>query len=175
MRLTQTVRQAFVRAVMDDVPEINYQDQAKKVVMADAESQLPAAIREAWKDPASAVFINSCYCGMPYGLSSIGGVPRARGTDFKLSQKASSEVKAIAELAQAQKKTRAELKAKIEAVAESATTSKKLAELLPELAKYMPPDQETLAKANLPALADVVPSLTAAGWPKGGKKQVRAK
>ena len=41
MRLTNTLREAFIRAVMDDVPSIDYAEQEQKVATAWAVSIMP--------------------------------------------------------------------------------------------------------------------------------------
>jgi hypothetical protein len=67
-------------------------------------------------------------------------------------------------LAHEQNQARTRLRNQLEQAAASATTTKALAEMFPEFAKYLPAE-ETKAR-NLPAIANVVADFVKAGWPK---------
>jgi hypothetical protein len=60
---------------------------------------------------------------------------------------------------------RADLHAKIKAVAYSVSTRKALADALPEFEKYLPAD-DAKAIRTLPVVANVVTDFMKAGWPK---------
>ncbi len=47
MRLTNTLRKAFVRAVLDDVPSTDYQEQARELLTRAAEENFPPALKRA--------------------------------------------------------------------------------------------------------------------------------
>lgn len=47
MRLTKYDREAFVLAAMDDVPQINYDEQAKKLVLDHLKEVLPVDLQNA--------------------------------------------------------------------------------------------------------------------------------
>ncbi len=46
MRLTTSIRQAFVSAVLADVPKTDYQEQLRDITMKDSYAQLPLAIQK---------------------------------------------------------------------------------------------------------------------------------
>jgi hypothetical protein len=50
MRLTKTIREAFVRAAMADVPQEDYQAKIHKLIQDDAIAQLPPKVKAIAKD-----------------------------------------------------------------------------------------------------------------------------
>jgi hypothetical protein len=172
MKLTNNIREAFVRAVMADVPAIDYAEQIRKLVHEDAISQLPPKVRAIYKDAATAHFVNVTHWSQ-YTDTSV-AVPAGRGTSFKLSVETKAKVDELQAQGKDQRTKRNDLKARLEAVAASVTTRKALAEALPEFEKYLPAD-EAAALRTVPVIANVVADFVKAGWPKGSKsKQVAA-
>ena len=45
MKLTNIIRDAFVRSVMNDVPTVDYSEQIREVVTKEAVAQLPEKVR----------------------------------------------------------------------------------------------------------------------------------
>lgn len=84
---------------------------------------------------------------------------------ISLKPEALSKITVLGDEALAQKRRRKDLEAKLSAAAESCTTRKALADLLPEFAKYLPEDEAAACK-TLPAVANIVADFTKAGWPK---------
>lgn len=166
MKLNKYDREAFIRAVMDDVPEVSYDEQARKLVTTAFVSKLPPKIRASWNDPELRGFVKcDTYFHTPGSLNSLSVPP----VDF-----ATPELKAqLHELAakkDEQRKAREALENKVEAVISTCSTLKQAHEQVPEFAKYLPEDRDATGTANLPAIANVVAELTKAGWPKGKKK-----
>lgn len=166
MKLTNTIRDAFIRAAMQDVPSIDYTEQARSLLMADSLAQLPPKIRAIAKDKELSHFVNT---GRHYA-NSLGYVTVycGNGNEFKPSPDVAVRVADLKIAADAQAKVAAELRTKIKAVAYSVTTRKALADLLPEFAKYLPADEQA-ALRTVPVVANVVTDFVKAGWPKGGK------
>lgn len=168
MKLTNKLREAFVNAVMADVPQIDYNDQASKIIEAQTLNLLPVALKEALaKDPSILSLIERHYVGAPVGLR---GQYTHAPSGFDLSRsapKAWAELKKLGEKNMAQSDAHDRLKSQIKGAAASVSTVKALHALLPEFAKYLPDDTPTTK--NLPALANVVSEFVQAGWPKGGK------
>ena len=52
MKLTNYMRDAFVRAVMDDVPEVDYKQQIRDTALKAAVEAMPAKLRAVWDDSA---------------------------------------------------------------------------------------------------------------------------
>lgn len=66
----------------------------------------------------------------------------------------------------AQTASRNALESKLNAIIGGCTTLKQAMERLPEFVKYLPQERGGKVISTLPAIANVVADLTAAGWPK---------
>lgn len=169
MKLTNYHRTAFVSAVMQDVPEEPYKEQAQKL--------FKNAMDQLWKDQYGAknfelrkklcedeVFCTHWY-HTPFSTMCYHGLP----DDYDMFQKkcpdACAEIQRLFELHKAQCEIHNNLETKLKAVAAACTTRKALAEALPEFEKYLP--SEAPKGASLPAVANVVEDFVQAGWPKG--------
>lgn len=167
MKLTNTIRDAYVRGVMADVPSTDYSQSIRDVVLADAVEQLPEKVRALWKDEATKNYVGMFWYGGPYGVTSV-MVPGVESL-FKLSPAAQDKVAGYKALLETQIATAGELKRKVHAAAYSVSTRKALADLIPEFSKYLPPD-DAAAIRTLPAVANVMADFVKAGWPKGEVK-----
>lgn len=169
MKLTNTIRDAFVRAAMADVPTVDYQAKTIKVVLDDAVSQLPPKLRAIYKDKELCGFVRhkDRYFGNAYV-----GVPCCGG-DFKLTDAAAAIVEELKEADRAQEKSLNDLRGKLRSVAYSVSTRKALVDALPEFEKYLPAD-DAAACRTLPAIANVVSEFVKAGWPKDQKPLKKA-
>lgn len=180
MKLTNAIRDAFVRAVMNDVPQVDYVEQVRTEVYKKAVERLPQAARALWEDPKTKPFVVT-------GMVHVGGrvrigvaeVPGFDGGSWNTEMVGAAKGEQEAFFAQfdeliakrdAQDEHRAGLESKLRAVAYSCTTRKALLERLPEFEKYLP--EEDAKSTQLPAVANLVAELTQAGWPKGSEKEV---
>lgn len=161
MKLTNTIRDAFVRAAMADVPTVDYDDQIQKLVTADAVKQLPPKVAAIYKDAALRPFVSADYCGQVSG--------HFPGVNFKPTAETLAVVKRLNDADDVQSTRRNELSRRLRAVAYSVTTRKALIDALPEFEKYLPVDDAAATK-NLPAVANVVADFVKAGWPKTASK-----
>lgn len=159
MKLTKNLREAFVRAVMADVPKVDYREQIQKVATTAAVAMLPSAVAAAYKLFPEYIETRHVYVGSMYVY-----VPAAESPVFSGDIK--QELSQLEALHEAQEESRNALRTKLNAAANSVTTRKALAELLPEFEKYLPADERT-ATLNLPAVANIVADFVQAGWPKG--------
>lgn len=180
MRLTNTMRDAFVRAVMQDVPYIDYKEQMRKVATDGAIAALPPEVRNAWENPETKDYIKVSYFTVGHGEASMNiTLPGTDSSGWRHPKLASAAdvKKKIDDLStkhNAQHEVRKDLEAKIKGAAYAVTTRKALAEALPEFERYLPAD-EAVATRNLPALANIVADFTKAGWPKGKAPAAKAK
>ncbi len=162
MKLTNYMRDAFVRAVMDDVPEVDYKQQirdtARKVVI----DAMPAKLRAVWDDPRLQDYLITDHIRVAECMYEY--LPTYPNIKDSLDAQAHI-LEALRAKHRAQETQRYELRVKVKAVAYSAKTRKQLAEMLPEFEKYLPVD-EAAAIRTLPVVANVVAELMAAGWPK---------
>lgn len=175
MKLTNTIRDAFVRSVMNDVPVIDYEEPARKELEKTALSLVPPAIRKAWLDKDQRQFINSGSVTVNRFVSA--SVPEPRGwQEGRAFHEKVLQATNIAELKakyEAQQSQRSALESKVRGVAYGMTTRKALADALPEFAKYLPAD-EAAAIRSLPVIANVVSDFVKAGWPKDKKAKAPA-
>ncbi|MBQ1765570.1 MAG: hypothetical protein IIZ92_22085, partial [Aquincola sp.] len=90
MKLTNTIRDAFIRAAMNDVPSTDFAEQIRAAVMADAVDQLPPKVRAIYKDKSLSQYVRTDWVAsrLPQAVS----VPCGRGQTFKLSDKAAALV-----------------------------------------------------------------------------------
>lgn len=170
MKLTNTIRDAFIRAAMNDVPSVDYDEQIRAIAMADIVDQLPPKVRAIWNDASLRHWIKTDW-------NSYGGVslthPSFDRLETTLRDEARQKVDELKAAADDQARQRNELKRKLKGCAYSVTTRKALVALLPEFEKYLPAD-EPAALRTLPVVANVVADFVKAGWPKGGKNEAAA-
>lgn len=165
MKLNKTIRDAFVRAVMNDVPSVDYDALAAKKVQDHAYQNLPPEIRKVYDKPALRGYLNATHTYLPRPLQDTHVV--TADTSYWWLKDAPNlwvELEALAEQKAAQRAARDELKGKLQSVAYSVTTRKALEAALPEFAQYLP--AEAVVSKNLPAVANVVADFVKAGWPK---------
>lgn len=163
MKLTNSIRDAFVRAAMQDVPKIEYDEQKRKIEREAAIDLLPPKVRALAKDKELAQYLYVNYHGLYC----------ARGASLNLSPETLAKTREISGKESAQSEARRELQSKLKAAAYSATTRKQLAEMLPEFERYLPVD-EAAANRSVPVVANLVAEFTKAGWPKGKSPDKRA-
>ena len=170
MKLTKFMREAFVRAAMQDVPSVDYNEKARELVQKAAKEMMPPAIQKLVKaGGAEVAYIRTGYLSMPGCLSNVTVYCRDAYPQLsELPTDVQTQVREMAAAAKVQSEKRRELDAKLEAAAKSVTTRKALAELLPEFERYLPIDTPAACK-TLPAIANVVAEFSKAGWPKGAK------
>ena len=167
MKLTNTIRDAFIRSAMNDVPSIDYIEQVRSLVLADSIAQLPPKVRALAKDKELCHFVETS--NFYAGTLGIHSVHTGRGDTFKPSSEVNAKIDALRTENDAQSKSLRDLNAKLKSVAYSVTTRKALADMLPEFEKYLPADEQAAIK-TLPAVANIVSDFTKAGWPKGKKE-----
>jgi hypothetical protein len=158
MRLTNTIRQAFVKAALDDVPSVNYQDQMYKLALKDAVDQLPPDVVKAYKAHPQYFNVSGRYHD---GVGHYGGP----WGDNRMRPETVKQIQDLHELNQAQRDHRRQLEIKLRGVADSTNTRKALVEALPEFEKYLPVEDLPLSR-QVPALANVLSDFVKAGWPK---------
>lgn len=174
MKLTNNLRDAFINAVMADVPTVDYQQQIRNEADRMCREAMPPKLRALLKDPECEKWINREF-------SVVGGVamtfvcyaPRDNKNCGMLKTHELQRLRDISDDLKAQDRARQELRGKLRSAAYSVTTRKALVSALPEFEKYLPPDEPAACRA-LPAVANVVADFVKAGWPKGEKPAGRA-
>lgn len=170
MKLTNMIRDAFVRAAMTDVPSVDYTEQAHKLVHATLDARFKKDFPGVKIDRTAAGelgWLSKNSVKIPGLLSEpYTWTPSYRALDSHPDVLAKLEE--LAKKHQEQKDLRRSLESKLKSCAYSVTTRKALADMLPEFAKYLPADEPAAAR-TLPVVANVVAEFTKAGWPKGKK------
>ncbi|MBN3738063.1 Nmad5 family putative nucleotide modification protein [Burkholderia sp. Tr-20355] len=174
MRLTTTMREAFVASVLDDVPYVDHQEQARVLAQKWAVDHLPPKLRALYKEFGD--HFNHAYIGLPGSLSSVTVVTSGSGSDTKAVMQTDtpfwSQIVELSKQRGEQLESRKTLRAKISAAIAACTTVKQAHERLPEFAKYLP-SPDAAVDRTVPVIANLVADLTAAGWPKGKKPATR--
>lgn len=162
MRLTNYMRQAFVRSVMNDVPEIDYQEQMIKVV-----KKHHLAILKNLKIPTD-TDINRFNQAYTYMCGVSVACPGLLTEEINVIQNLPECLK-FEEVYDAQRIKRQELRRNITGAIGACNTRKQAVEAFPELEKYLPQDEAVVLR-SLPVITNVFVDLVKAGWPKDQKR-----
>ncbi|TXH52276.1 MAG: hypothetical protein E6Q97_16370 [Desulfurellales bacterium] len=174
MKLTNHLRDVFVRRVMVDLPATpDYKDQAGKILTDDCIAQLPEDVRAIWFRTDLRQYLD--YRDRPYYRRDALGSTTTYYIAFGCSDGPGSEpckeackrADALLAKAVAADKSRDELKTKLRGVAYGCTTVAALRLALPEFEKYMP-EKPAKPERSLPVVTGVYAAFRAAGWPKDG-------
>lgn len=170
MRLTNFIRDAFIRSAMHDVPKKDYEEQAQKLarefVKAKFAKDFPSmdydkAGESGWFESSSLQmprFIGNIYMNVTTGYGML-----------KNDEKLWAKLEALSVKKKEQDENMSALEYRLRGVAYACTTRKQLEEALPEFKAYLP-EEEAKAAKTLPAVANVLADFTKAGWPAKGKK-----
>lgn len=168
MRLTKEDKQAFVHAVMDDVPSVDYDEQVRARLEEWGFNALPQALKAVAKEFPD--YFEIQYIPTPAGFPGVFVIcpPHLCGHNFERAvPEVWAELMVIGEKKMAQDKIHAELRSKVTALINGCTTLKQAQERLPEFAKYLPANRDGSFITNLP-VANTLVDLQNAGGPKGG-------
>lgn len=170
MKLTNYIRDAFVRAAMQDVPKQDYDTPAHKLAQDHLVSKMPANVRKVYEDKAARHYLDHVHT---FFTGPLGDAHLYGATDYRwivAVPDLQAQIDALAGKAETQARHLAALKSSLKGAAYAVTTRKALAELLPEFEKYLPAETETVR--NLPAVANLVSDFVKAGWPKQNKGRI---
>lgn len=159
MRLTETRRDAFVRAVMADVPRVDYEtmiaDEARRMSIAN----MPKWLQDVCAEHKELLDYLHTTSDWESGASFFSAGPRTAENKADLAR--------LVDLLAKQRAARQDLEGKLRGAARGCNTVKQLADALPEFAKYLP--KKNAVDRSVPAMANVVADFMKAGWP-GEKK-----
>lgn len=160
MRLTGTLREAFVRSVLADVPSVDYETQIADEARRMSIANMPKWLQDACAKHKELLSYLRTTSDWGSGASFFTAGPRTAENKADLAR--------LVDLRAEQRAARQELKDKLTNVARGCNTVKQLADALPEFAKYLP--KENAIDRSVPAAANVVAEFVKAGWPKGANK-----
>jgi hypothetical protein len=171
MKLTKYLREAFVRAAMQDVPKSeNFEEQAHKLVIEESITQLPAEVQPLARHKDLRFCLRTTSQWFAHSPFSSVDLFEPRGANYRMSPAVIKAVDALTEKQKAHNEMRKDLEVKLMSAAMACTTRKALAELLPEFEKYLPEDTPAAIR-TLPAVANIVADFARAGWPKDQTKE----
>jgi len=157
--MNKSEKQAFVKAILADVPQVDYEDQARKLIEKAVYDAAPPEIKAVLAKPELHDYIEHRYRGTGLGGMRFYGMHQ----DLRMDN-----VKGLSELSKANEAQFAalcNLETTLTAAIAGMKTRKQIAEAFPEFVKYLPAEQGK--STNLPALTNVVNQVKAAGWTKG--------
>lgn len=174
MRLTNFLRDGFIRAVMHDVPKINYEEQAHKI----ARDAITARFNKTFPGLDYATcsqsgWFDSGTVDMPRHINNIYAKPYCGYGMLKSDEKLWAKLEALGAKKKDQDDQMTNLETRLKGVAYACTTRKQLEEALPEFSSYLP-EEEAKAAKNLPAVANVLSDFVKAGWPKSNAGKIAA-
>ena len=155
MKLTNYLREAFVRSVMQEIPKPDY-DKLRAELQTALYAAMSADVRRVYrKNPKALADAYTGFSGDRMNRRYVVG-----DADFK-------QVFALFDQPNV---ARYEFQRKLESTVKGFTTVKQLRDAYPELAHHLP--DENKATASLPAQANLVAEMVALGWtPKGEAQQ----
>lgn len=164
MKLTNYMRDAFIRAAMDDVPNIDHGEAIRDAGIKFAVAKLPPKVRALWNDKELRGYIktDSAFVGQ-YTTVHYPGTS-------DIEQQVIDACEPMVAAAKAQRETRDALQARLRSVAYACTTRKALLDALPEFEKYLPQDDAAVNR-SMPVVSGVVTEFVKAGWPKKPSKK----
>ena len=174
MRLTNSIRQAFVQSVLDDVPKTDYQEQLRELIKADAYKQLPAEIQRIADDNTLISYLNTSYHNVSANRDdgfdsyfSLGmQIYNPYGTYQENADTKTTKLELIGKHL-AQEKTLNALREKLRVAIEAVNTVKQAKEVMPEFAKYLPAEVEKSNGLPAPIFKTLLSDLKNVGFPKG--------
>jgi hypothetical protein len=158
MRLTRYHKQAFVNAVLNDVPEVDHRNTAKKMIEASVLRALPDIVRNValseHKD-----YLQTQFHPLPPPWSQCIRVFKSPPPLLTAEEKDS--LKQLAKEETEDRDKRYALREKLRVTINSCSTVKQAHALMPELSKYLP--EESTVTKQLPQVSGLMVDLTKAG------------
>ncbi len=164
MRLTRCDKTAFVRAVMADVPRIDYREKMQTTMMNYITSHLPVLVKAVWDSQAIRRYI---YQDKYYSFPNRCGMSGFRGpeTNGPVSEIINDHVLELAGAHKKQVSDREDIETSVAGLIYGCSTLKKAREIIStELHKYLPANRDSKVTANVPVVCNVVSMLTKSGW-----------
>lgn len=167
MKLTNAIRQAFVSAVLADVPMQSYDKLLAALIQKDALSQLPAQIQEVEKDAELKQYLSKKYYWLrasdsegfdgyfSTSIDVIGG-----SSEYKESESIQAQKREYINAHLVQEKMLKEFRYKLEQAINAVATVKQAKELMPQFSQYLPIEATTAIFSSLAG------DLKALGFPK---------
>lgn len=163
-RLNDSMRRAFVNAVMQATPQIDYDEQMRVFLQREAISFLPATLSALY--PEYGEYFEHTYFSTPGGFANVSVVGDANALKERVNT--TPQLRAMYDAISSQRAAQTEkmqaLRQKLRATALNVGTVKSLREAVPELARFVPDDNPEVNRLA-PAHTELITDLRAAGLP----------
>ena len=156
MKLSKLTKEAIVRAIWNEVPEIDYKVRKEAIQAALVEMFAPE-VKVVYKKRPTALN-KDIYSGvlsyeMPYQERYL-----------IVADLTEEQIESVLDPHTEENAARTRAKDKLEDLVMGCSTRKQLVNLLPECEKYLPAEAST--DRSLPVVANVIADMTKLGWPK---------
>lgn len=161
MRLTKVMQQAFVRAAMNDVPRIDYQE----LIRSEVNKKVASLHKKAKIVDIDPLRFDRQYIHLGSQSIYVNGILPSEIESIKNDPK----ILEYKELNTVQSKKINALNQSLTGAISGCTTRKQAVEAFPEFEKYLPEDAGKAIR-SVPALANILSDFVKAGWPKDMKR-----
>lgn len=169
MRINNQHKQEFINSVMAKVPEIDYEQKARDLIMKIALESLPEPVRKIYDDPSTKDYVSTVYSSVVESLELNGRrrlcvsvrTPFVGEHVFSENSDGTKKVKVLIRKAIEQDNQRSELTQKLRCATNGVKNLKTLKDLLPEFIEFMP--EEGKPTKNLPSVLGLKAEFEAAG------------
>lgn len=170
MRLTNNIRGAIIKSILDDTPKIDYDEEITKVVQTALYDLADPLMKRVYDDASLRGLIrDDPICYVATGIHTGNNV-------YVLTEKAIppsviDECKRLEELDNKQTAVRNKLRVSLSALLKSFNTLEKLQKDVPEFEKYLQKGSSATTEFKVvSSSANVLVELMKAGWPKDKAK-----
>jgi hypothetical protein len=165
MRLNNSIKQAFIKSVLDDSSLVDYNTQISDRVKQYFYQIAPAEVKKVYDNPKTKKYVGQNCVSLYYGSEYLGwfSSPLIPMDCVVTDMDFLAEIDYLKKQENEQQKKRWDLETKLRGVIDSFTTVKTAREALPEFAKYLPEIDGSRCK-TLPAIAGLVADLQNIGW-----------
>lgn len=164
MRLTKTVKDQIISAIMADIPEVDYDTLIQDTAIKEGLKTVPPEIMRL-KDKYPEWINGEKYFYVP----NFRGICLWHSSDSKSIETTKGIIAPLVKKYKDQLDERKTMRAKLEASFANITTDTKFAELFPDFVKYMPSEVKP-ATGFAVATTEVLDGLKKLGWPKEAAK-----
>lgn len=164
-RLVNEQRSRIRRAILAEVPKVDYAEKIKRKATSLAVANLPPAAKRLWEDTALRGLLDTdgCYFGYSEGRRNYVASCSLPGFEsYHHTIQTDPEIVELCRLAEAQDDVFNKLDAELRNNLASVNTHEAFVERWPELARFLPDGSEAKV-ANLPATTALIDGLRAAG------------
>jgi len=167
MRLTNYIRDAFVRSALNDVPKEDFDERAKKLVETFLQKtisetfpgiSIQSLVKDGWIQDRS-------YFLLPNQLNMV-CIMGPHNNTFLRNKPIWTELEKLAAKKTKQNEDIDKLQATLKSVAYSCSTTQALRKALPEFSKYLPAEVQGANTSTALVQTNVVEMFRGFGWPK---------